>query len=160
MNGSGLGWVFFLCFFDFSFHSAQLLWEVLGTEGFSLNKVEKYGEGLSWLRNMWLLPPSLPLLLLCFGVRFPREWEIAFGEEEYPGGRKLPGRRHVALGFWQRSCHLFQCWNKAGIKDAEIVLRRLKLLRSIIKKIRLIKITFRIMTKLGGAGESVFSFTP
>lgn len=66
----------------------------------------------------------------------------------------------MAFGFWQRSRRLFQRWNKAGKKDAGIVLRRLKLLRSIIKTIRLIKITFRIMTKLGGAGESMFSFTP
>lgn len=62
----------------------------------------------------------------------------------------------MTLGFWQRSCRLFQCWNKAGKKDAEIVLQRLKLLRSIIKKIRLIKITFRIMTKLReGEGKRV-----
>lgn len=43
---------------------------------------------------------------------------------------------------------LEQSWKKS----AGIVLRRLELLWSIIKKIRLIKITFRIMTKLGGGG--------
>lgn len=64
----------------------------------------------------------------------------------------------MPFGFWQRSCCLFQAWNKAGKKDAGIVLRRLKLLRSIIKKIRLIKITFRIMTKLGGGGGKRVQF--
>lgn len=94
MNGSGLGWVSFCAFLIFHF-TLQSFCEKCWALRASRPQVKEYGGDLSWLRKVWLLPPSLPPLSLWFGVRFLREQETAFGEEEYPGGRKLPVAKSV-----------------------------------------------------------------